>query len=612
MARAPKKKRRTRYLSPGRKMLLVAALLAVFALSSTLFLNFRAHRSEEGPENGEGFADPIQAYVMVGEGELTAPFYNEGFAVVDQFGRGTQVQLESWEPFLTESNEEYYHIYYNGRTGYIPCANITDDQSELMQETQLYVRTPVNLLQDTDSIELGSLVQKGTLLRVVGYDFFKPDGTVNKYHVKMGDEFGWIKSEYVVLDYGDAMDVWIGADGYDIHEYRGEASWGGGNAGGLDYWAHDKGDFADEGNVMPENVYALYIAASQATMDMVDDYLDLAKDTAINAFVITLNDGVEMAYESDWVAQYGIMDEYHPFNTVEGFAEVVKTLRDAGYYVIGRVTTFRDDPLANARPEWAITDASGLPKTMSGSSWPSPFCRDVWKMKVGFAAEAADLFDLNEIQFDYVRFPDYIQDNQKEGFLDLKNVLGESMAQAIQRFLTYACDVLHEHGVYVGADVFGEVANDYVAPYGQYWPAISTVVDVISGMPYPDHFDRYQENARWVIPYKRPYLMLHNWSLHVFDRQQECASPAVVRTWLQTCDDSDYKYNGAAIQREILGTYDADVPGGYMLWYGNGSLGVAENLKGAIEYDYGALYKEAKAQNMMLSEYMGVSTDDTQ
>ena len=109
MARAPKKKRRTRYLSPGRKMLLVAALLAVFALSSTLFLNFRAHRSEEGPENGEGFADPIQAYVMVGEGELTAPFYNEGFAVVDQFGRGTQVQLESWEPFLTESNEEYLH-----------------------------------------------------------------------------------------------------------------------------------------------------------------------------------------------------------------------------------------------------------------------------------------------------------------------------------------------------------------------------------------------------------------------------------------------------------------------------------------------------------------------
>ena len=90
------------------------------------------------------------------------------------------------------------------------------------------------------------------------------------------------------------------------------------------------------------------------------------------------------------------------------------------------------------------------------------------------------------------------------------------------------------------------------------------------------------------------------------------ALPRRGENWLQTWDDVNYRYDSAAIQREIVALYDADVPGGFMFWYGNGTLGVVDNLAGAILDDYGALYKEAKAQNMLLSEYMGVSTDDTQ
>ena len=44
---------------------------------------------------------------------------------------------------------------------------------------------------------------------------------------------------------------------------------------------------------------------------------------------------------------------------------------------------------------------------------------------------------------------------------------GETKAQAIQRFLMYACDELHDLGVYVGADVFGETNGTYVTSYGQ-------------------------------------------------------------------------------------------------------------------------------------------------
>ena len=104
--------------------------------------------------------------------------------------------------------------------------------------------------------------------------------------------------------------------------------------------------------------------------------------------------------------------------------------------------------------------------------------------------------------------------------------------------------------------------------------------------------------------------MLNEWAGRVFDRQLECATPAIVRTWIQTWDDADFKYDAAAIQRQIVALYDANVPGGYMLWHGNGSLHVAEKLPEVIKYDYGALYKEARAQNKILSDYMNIPTED--
>ena len=50
----------------------------------------------------------------------------------------------------------------------------------------------------------------------------------------------------------------------------------------------------------------------------------------------------------------------------------------------------------------------------------------------------------NEIQFDYVRFPDNTDQYEASGDIDFRNEYGETKAQAIQRFLMYATDILHE------------------------------------------------------------------------------------------------------------------------------------------------------------------------
>ena len=144
---------------------------------------------------------------------------------------------------------------------------------------------------------------------------------------------------------------------------------------------------------------------------------------------------------------------------------------------------------------------------LNGSYWPTPYSRAVWQYKVDQAVEAVELMGFNEIQYDFVRFPELTQSYEKNGTIDFHNTYGETKAQAIQRFLMYAADILREKGVYVSADVFGESAFNYVTAYGQYWPAISNVVDAISGMPYPDHYPIEGNWVPWLHPYETIYRL---------------------------------------------------------------------------------------------------------
>ena len=561
---------------------------------------------------GSGWTEPVYAYVLAPEGEYTVPFYNEALAETARCGRGTYIEMESLDPFVAENGKEYYHVYYKNQYGYILTDYITDDRSDVVQETQVYVRTAVNLLTEPDSLEIGPLAQKGELLRIVGYDYIRDNGTVNMYEVKLGTEIGWVYAQYVVTDYAAALENWNNDNNaYRLHSMRGD-TYGGGNAADLDYWPHEKGNFASQGNVMPDSVYALYVPAEHSTPETIKQYLELAEGTAINTFVLTIFDGGALAYPSSSVAEYGLLDAHVLSNsTVEQYAEVINMIRDAGYYIVGRITAFNDYALAKAHPEWSIIEnATGAPLYFNGSYWPSVYSRDVWRYKVGLAVEAVDLFGFNEIQFDYIRFPDFIINYERRGEVNLHNDYDESKAQAVQRFLMYASDALHAHGAYISGDVFGETSNDYVAPYGQYWPAITNIVDVISGMPYPDHYSSHYRNGTYYRYYMHPYATLNDWAIHVNLRQNECATPAIVRTWIQTWNDPGYNYDDLAITREILGLYDADITGGYMPWYGNGSLYVSENLGTAIDHDYYALYLEAQAQEMDLSKYMQIPTGE--
>ena len=448
---------------------------------------------------------------------------------------------------------------------------VEETEPEFVLPEKLYVRSATNLYINPGDIKLGAFVDKGTELKVLGYDTKDADNNVRMYEVSTGANVGFIRSWYVTEKEEDVED---NSYYHELHLARGD-SYHGGNAGDLDYFEREK--FYDSKTALPDNCRTMYLSGFEQVIGNYEKYLELAKNSGVNAFVVDISDNVVIAYPSDVMKEYSPTGYSQAINTKEQYAACIKAIKDAGYYVIGRITTFHDDYLCKDNHEWAIADENGDRKIVAGGYWPTAFVRDVWEYKLKVVEEAVDWFGFDEIQFDYVRFPDSTRSYEVEGTIDFRNAYGESKAQAIQRFLMYVTDNLHEKGVVVSADVFGETSNTYVAAYGQYWPAISNVVDIISAMPYCDH---YASSGDW-HPWEHPYETVTTFAEGAMTRQKECPSPARDRTWIQ-CYDSikppKVLYGTENVGLEIQALYDAGMTGGFMTWHGASKLEKYENV----------------------------------
>ncbi len=452
-------------------------------------------------------------------------------------------------------------IVYLGEGG-----TIVADPAEVIPGHSLFVRTAVNL-RDGDGKLLETFAEKGTGVLVEGYDYLLSDGSAHMYRVRIPDTDaeGYILPWYLAESEAEALEHYDNGS-YAVHAGRPD-QYGGGGAAELDYFPREKGPIA--GNEMPEECRTLYLVNWR--LEEVNDYIAIADSSGINAFVVDILDGGSVGYAAEVMQEYCPSGAAAAGNTVEQYRAAIQKIKDAGYYVIGRITTFNDSYFIQDHPEYAISDLNGAPLRLAGAYWPSPYNRNVWQYKVDLAVEAVELMGFDEIQFDYVRFPDNTRRYERAGTIDFRNTYGETKAQAIQRFLMYAADILHEHGAYVSADVYGESAYTYVTAYGQYWAAISNVVDAISGMPYPDHFGA---SGSW-LPWEHPYETLYSWGQSVMERQNETATPAAVRTWIQAYNairEPYTVYGPDQVAAQIRALRDAGCTGGYMTWNANSSL----------------------------------------
>jgi len=517
----------------------------------------------------------------------TVQVYDSEGNEVESKLRGTKVYYQE-DKTITKSEELLHSIMIDNKEFFVKKEFLVEKKEDVVTEKTVYVRTPQNLYSTMDSsATLLTLVQKGAALEVVGFDEITETGEVKSYKVKSSDAEGYIDRKYVTLDQESALAHYDPDNYYTIHQNRGDR-YGGGDAGALDYYPVDKPKFVD--NVMPEKVYDLYLNCGKNVISSVDEYISFAKETKINAFVVDIKDNKTPAYSSPIMEKYSPTNAANAYNSMENYKMAIQKIKDAGFYVIGRITVFKDEYYAIDHPEYAIRNSKtdGLFKHYE-TYWPSPYQRSVWEFNVNLAKEAVEEMGFNEIQFDYVRFPDRTYTLEQQGVMDFRNVYDEDKAQAIQRFLQYATDELHKLNVYVSADVFGESAHNYVTAYGQYWAAISNVVDVISAMPYPDHFNKYEygfDVPVWTVPYD----LLNYWAnAYVAKRQSEVPTPAIVRTWIQTYDtikEPYITYGAEEVSDQIEGLYDAGLTGGYMTWNSGSNLTKYKSQKDAYNKEY--------------------------
>lgn len=495
--------------------------------------------------------------------------------------RGSKVKVYDYKQKVDD--DIFIKIKYEDKFYLINQDNLTDEEDNLIKEKELFVRTSCTIYEDSTSSKILSFVKKGEKLDIIGYDKLDKDGIVNKYKVKYNDEIGYVYSKYLSSKKESVKPY----DENGLQEYLSKMgdTLGGGSAVNLDYYPNEKPKFAD--NIMPDEVRALYINAT--AVKNIDSYIEFALENNINAFVIDIKDNTNPAYNSPVMKEYSITNYNHALNDYEAYKGYVKKAKDAGLYVIGRITTFKDSYYVEDHKEAAIKNSStGDPFSHNGSYWPSAYNRAVWEFNVSLGVEAVKEMGFNEIQFDYVRFPDRTTSLEKLGTIDLGNTYNEEKAQALQGFIMYACDEIHQVGAYVSIDVFGESASNYVTAYGQFWPAISNIADVISGMPYPDHFNAHEygiEEVVWTVPYK----LLNEWGKYVKTKQDIIPTPAVVRTWIQTYNTSKIPsviYDSDKISEQIQALYDNGLTGGYMTWNSSSNLSKYKEVNYAFKKVY--------------------------
>lgn len=322
----------------------------------------------------------------------------------------------------------------------------------------------------------------------------------------------------------------------------------------------------ENGNIAPK-VKAVYLTGwTVGSTAKVDHYIELAKTTEINSYVIDIKDDDGLVgYESqvpEVKASGTWLKKYNP-------DKVLKAFHDNGVHVIGRLVAYKDPVYSIKRPDLAIKSTNGgLWKDNKKLSWLNPYNKDVWAYLVSIAKEAVEK-GFDEIQFDYVRFP---SDGKKT--MDFSGMTQEKY-QAISEFLTYAANEMP--GIPVSADVFGIIFESPADTegIGQYLEEVGKNIAYISPMVYPSHYAYGQivNKVEFPAPDLEPYKVVYNTLVKGRERLSKVSGyKAGVRPYLQDFNapwlqprngKKMYQdYGAEQVKEQIKAVYDA----GYEEW----------------------------------------------
>lgn len=281
---------------------------------------------------------------------------------------------------------------------------------------------------------------------------------------------------------------------------------------------------------------------------LIESRLDLIEQSpSLNAVVVDMkSDYGKLAWEpQNEVARAIGVHEPDAMSAQEFLAEAKRR----GIYTIARFVTFKDDALAEGKPEWALrkkSEPDALWKDGEDLAWVDPYRQEVRQYEIDLAKELAAL-GFDELQFDYFRFTGQRDHTQ---FTYSVDSTPENRREAITSFSRELMAALKPYGVFTAIDVFGSIILNGNEPFiGQNLADMAVGLDYLSPMIYPQvwwpgTFPGCDE------PVLCPYKVIYDSTAAVRDI---VPLPTRIRPWLQGYP-KNYRTEGPAAG------YDYDVP----------------------------------------------------
>jgi hypothetical protein len=309
-----------------------------------------------------------------------------------------------------------------------------------------------------------------------------------------------------------------------------------------------------------ENPWGIYLTGYYAVSDEGKRLIEMLKQRGGNLVVFDVKeiDGyVFYPSEVPLVKETGA-DEHVVIPDLENY---VRYWHEKGVYLAARIVIFKDINLANSRPDLAIQNKSGgLWENREGVVWVDPSNEETQNYILGLTEELAKA-GVDEIQFDYIRFPTLGPvENAKYNF-DEENM---EKYEVIRNFIARVDDRLKPYESKLSLDVYGVIAwnEGYDAiSTGQRMECLGPFIDVVYPMIYPSHFG--PGFGGFDNPGDHPYFFVDE-SIKLFKEYLE-GTDTVIRPWLQAFSWRVSNYGQWYIDEQVKAAHDNDIYG-YALW----------------------------------------------
>ena len=265
--------------------------------------------------------------------------------------------------------------------------------------------------------------------------------------------------------------------------------------------SYDSYDFCVDGEkrrALAADRHGIYIRSDKAAGEFLEEHLSFIREKGLNSFVVDVKDDFgRITYDTNLSLPEEIGAVYPRF----AIRDLIRRAHEEGLYIIGRIVVFKDEKLYRAfNNRYALWDPStdspwghkipledeegNITSREQREFWVDPFSRDVWEYNVAIARELQDL-GIDEIQFDYIRFPSD-GDVSSISFRHQRENMGR--IEALESFLRRARE---EITIPISTDLYGFNSWYRMGNWiGQNIEMLSHYVDVICPMYYPSHFPR--------------------------------------------------------------------------------------------------------------------------